>query len=154
MLSYGIKCYHLGCNIIIWDNMYAIKANVIMLKSGANVIIWCYHVMLSSGMITPPFFIFPGNFTHSWQNRFLPVTERIPVVFMCKKDPVYCIAIPKWSLPLSSCINARVGPANFFKSLPIGKFLRLLGYSVITNPKFLGVPVCKLHIRKFFMITP
>jgi hypothetical protein len=22
-------------------------------------------MMLSSGMITPPFFIFPGNFTHS-----------------------------------------------------------------------------------------
>jgi hypothetical protein len=36
-----------------------------MLQSGANVIIWCYHVMLSSGMITPPFFIFPENFTHS-----------------------------------------------------------------------------------------
>ena len=29
-----------------------------ILSSGANVIIWCYHVMLSSGMITPPFFIF------------------------------------------------------------------------------------------------
>jgi hypothetical protein len=37
-----------------------------MLQSGANVIIWCYHVMLSSGMITPPFFIFPENFTHSY----------------------------------------------------------------------------------------
>jgi hypothetical protein len=23
------------------------------------VIIWCYHVMLSSGMIAPPFFFFP-----------------------------------------------------------------------------------------------
>ena len=39
-----------------------------MLSSGANVIIWCYHVMLSSGMLTPPFFIFPGNFTHSCVN--------------------------------------------------------------------------------------
>jgi hypothetical protein len=29
-----------------------------MVSSGANVIIWCYHVMLSSG-------IFPENFTHS-----------------------------------------------------------------------------------------
>jgi hypothetical protein len=36
-----------------------------MLSFGANVIIWCYHVMLSSGMITPPYFIFPENFTHS-----------------------------------------------------------------------------------------
>ncbi len=36
-----------------------------MVSSGANVIIWCYHVMLSSGMITHPFFIFPENFTHS-----------------------------------------------------------------------------------------
>ncbi len=36
-----------------------------MLSYGANVIIWCYHVILSSGMITPPFFIFPENFTHS-----------------------------------------------------------------------------------------
>ncbi len=37
----------------------------LMLSFGANVIIWCYHVMLSSGMIIPPFFIFPENFTHS-----------------------------------------------------------------------------------------
>jgi hypothetical protein len=36
-----------------------------MFQSGATVIIWCYHVMLSSGIITPPFFIFPKNFTHS-----------------------------------------------------------------------------------------
>ncbi len=37
-----------------------------MVSSGGNVIIWCYHVMLSSGMITHPFFIFPENFTHSF----------------------------------------------------------------------------------------
>ncbi len=78
MLSSGTKCYHLGLNVImwdamlssgadviIWDVMISSGANVIMLQSGANVIIWCYHVMLSSGMITPPFFIFPENFTHS-----------------------------------------------------------------------------------------
>ena len=85
MLSSGKKCYHLelcyhlGRNVIIWDYMlscgmqyYHLElmlssnvANVKILQSGANVIIWCYHVMLSSGMITPPFFIFPGNFTHS-----------------------------------------------------------------------------------------
>jgi hypothetical protein len=29
-----------------------------MVSSGANVIAWCYHVMLSSGMITPPFLFF------------------------------------------------------------------------------------------------
>ncbi len=40
-----------------------------MVSSGANVIIWCYHVMLSSGMKTHPSFIFLENFTHSalWQ---------------------------------------------------------------------------------------
>ena len=77
MLSSGTKCYHLGLNvimwdailssgaiIIIWDDMVSSGANVIMLQSGANVIIWCYHVMLSSGMITPPFY-FPENFSHS-----------------------------------------------------------------------------------------
>jgi hypothetical protein len=30
MFSSGTKCYHLGCNVIIWDKM---------LSSGANVII-------------------------------------------------------------------------------------------------------------------
>jgi hypothetical protein len=38
--------------------MLSSGANVIMVSSGGNVIIWCYHVMLSSGMITPPFFYF------------------------------------------------------------------------------------------------
>ncbi len=54
-----------GAQVIIWDEMISSGANVKMLQSGSNVIIWCYHVMLSSGMITPPFFIFPQNFTHS-----------------------------------------------------------------------------------------
>ncbi len=71
MLSSGTKCYHLGLNaiiwdamlssgakIIIWDEMLSFGANVIMVSSGANVIIWCYRVMLSSGMITPPLFYF------------------------------------------------------------------------------------------------
>ncbi len=92
MLPSGMKCYHLGWNVIIWDEMLSsganviiwnamlsswanviiwdkvlsFGANVVMLSFGANVIIWCYHVMLSSGMITPPFFIFPENFTHSF----------------------------------------------------------------------------------------
>jgi hypothetical protein len=38
MLSSGMQCYHLGQNIIIWDEM---------LSSGAIVIIW--DEMLSSG---------------------------------------------------------------------------------------------------------
>jgi hypothetical protein len=45
--------------------MLSCGAYVVMLSFGANVIIWCYHVMLSCGMITPPFFIFSENFTHS-----------------------------------------------------------------------------------------
>jgi hypothetical protein len=91
MLSSGTKCYHLGrnviildemlssganviiwdailssgANVIIWDKMPLCGANVVMLSFGANVIIWCYHVMVSSEMITPSYFIFPENFTHS-----------------------------------------------------------------------------------------
>ncbi len=47
-----------GTNVIICDKMLSSGANVIMVSSGANVIIWCYHVMLSSGMITHPFLFF------------------------------------------------------------------------------------------------
>jgi hypothetical protein len=75
MFSSGTKCYHLGAKVIIWELMLPSGTNVIiwsycyhlelMLSSGVNVIIWCDHVMLSSGMITPPFFIFPENFIHS-----------------------------------------------------------------------------------------
>jgi hypothetical protein len=54
-----------GAYVIIWDKMLSSGADVIMVSSGANVIIWCYHVMLLSGMITHPFFNFPENFTHS-----------------------------------------------------------------------------------------
>ncbi len=84
MLSSGMKRYHLelhviiwnamlssGANAIIWDKMPSSGANVIIVLSGANVIIWCYHVMLSSGMITDPFFIFPENFTHSVKSCIL-----------------------------------------------------------------------------------
>jgi hypothetical protein len=71
MLSSGTTCYHLGLHVIIWDKMLSSGGNVIMVSSGANVIIWCYHVMLSSGMITPPFFVFPGNFTHSNKTLYL-----------------------------------------------------------------------------------
>jgi hypothetical protein len=44
-----------------------------MVSSGAYVIIWCYHVMLSFEMITHPFFIFPENFTHSLAPTQAPV---------------------------------------------------------------------------------
>jgi hypothetical protein len=38
--------------------MLSSGANFIIVSSGDNVIIWCYHVMLSSGMITHPFLFF------------------------------------------------------------------------------------------------
>ncbi len=51
MLSSGMKCYHLGLHVIIWDAILSSGANVIiwdeMLSSGASVIIW--DEMLSSG---------------------------------------------------------------------------------------------------------
>jgi hypothetical protein len=47
-----------GAYVIIWEKMLSPGAYVTMVSSGANVMIWCYHVMLSSGMITHPFFIF------------------------------------------------------------------------------------------------
>ncbi len=47
-----------GANVIICEKMISSGANVIMVSSGANVIIWCYHVILSSGMITHPFLFF------------------------------------------------------------------------------------------------
>ncbi len=50
--------------------MISSGANIIMVSSGANAIIWCYHVMLSSGIITHPLFIFPENFTHSEYSEF------------------------------------------------------------------------------------
>jgi hypothetical protein len=50
--------------------MLSFGANVKIVSSGDNVIIWCYHVMLSAGMITHPFFIFPENFTHSYKGGF------------------------------------------------------------------------------------
>jgi hypothetical protein len=50
--------------------MLSSGANVIIVSSGGNVIISCYHVMLSPGMITHPFFIFPENFTNSFKYRY------------------------------------------------------------------------------------
>ncbi len=48
------------------------------------VIIWCYHVMLSSGMITPPFFVFPGNFTHS---KYLSIYEEVDShIWLCNRS--------------------------------------------------------------------
>ncbi len=83
MLSSGTTYYHLGLHVVIWDailssgtniiicdKMLSSGANVIMVSSGANIIILCYHVMLLSGMITHPFIIFPENLTHSRQNSY------------------------------------------------------------------------------------
>ncbi len=69
-----------GANVIIWDKMLSCGGNVVMLSYGANVIIRCYHVILSSGMITPTFFIFPENFTHS----FLNAKEKVHNSYMSK----------------------------------------------------------------------
>ncbi len=100
MLSSGTKCYHLGWNVIIWDAMLSSGANVIiwdkmqssgatviMVSSGANVTIWCYHVMLSSGMITHPFFIFPENFTHSYICAFLHIVGSL--IYDFASDPIW-----------------------------------------------------------------
>jgi hypothetical protein len=104
MLSSGTTCYHLGlhviiwdamlssgANVIIWDKMLSSGANVIVVSSGATVVIWCYHVMLSSGMITHPFFIFPENFTHS-QNRSI-YSNLDPPINSC------------WTVPLLLCLG-------------------------------------------------
>jgi hypothetical protein len=53
-----MKMLSSGANVIIWDKMLSSGANVLMVLAGANVITWCYHVMLSSGMITHPFLFF------------------------------------------------------------------------------------------------
>ncbi len=84
------QCYHLGLNVIIWDEMlsswmqcYHLELMLssgtkglyydteLMLSFGANVIIWCYHVMLSSRMITPPFYF-------SWKLHSLIWGREIP----------------------------------------------------------------------------
>ena len=50
--SSGMQCYHLGRNVIIWDEMLSSLMQCYhlepMLSSGANVIIW--DDMLLSGM--------------------------------------------------------------------------------------------------------
>ncbi len=81
MLSSGMRCYHLelilssGINVIIWDEMLLSGANVIiweeMLSSEADVIIWFYHVILSSGMKTPPFLFFPKTSLSPQRTLFL-----------------------------------------------------------------------------------
>ncbi len=75
-----------GANAIIWDEMISSGASVIMLQSGATVIIWCYRVMLSSGMITPPFFIFPENFTHSLRGPILSAQAGHQLSIYCIKE--------------------------------------------------------------------
>jgi hypothetical protein len=55
MLSCGINVIMWGSNVIMWDQFYHVGVNVRL-----NVIIFCYHVMLSCDVImgqdnTPPF---------------------------------------------------------------------------------------------------
>jgi hypothetical protein len=59
--------------------MLSFGVNVKIVSSGGNVIIWCYHVMLSAGMITNPFFIFPENFTYSFLSR----SQQKPPITLC-----------------------------------------------------------------------
>ncbi len=76
-----------------------------MVSSGANVIIWCYYVMLSSGMITHPFFIFPENFTHSFVCCFLRVVKIMQI-----PNPV----VLKLS-DFSACLNSITDSSAVFK---------------------------------------
>jgi hypothetical protein len=82
-----------GAYVIIWDKMLSSGANIIIVSSGANVILWCYHVMLSSGMITHPFFIFPENFTHSLERVLLEKMQSC-FVFLKVKSYISYIYIP------------------------------------------------------------
>ncbi len=132
MLSSAMKCYHLGCNVIIWSQKgtkcYHLE---LLLWYGANGVTWslCYHLVLSCDVIiwddNTPLFIFPENFTHSY--KALPYWLLItPVIFPIKNLPcnkisnaqddrwksVYCIldsginckasSYIKWNVPFRS----------------------------------------------------
>ncbi len=116
MLSFGIKCYHVGSNVIMWDQCYHVGVECyhvgsmfILLFSilfysmlSCFVIIWCYHVMLSWGMITPPHFIFPENFTDS----YLPFH---PSIFLTLSP--LCIS-RRWAL-IAANRGERVYPGSY-----------------------------------------
>ncbi len=125
MLSSGTKCYHLGrtviiwdamlssgASVIIWDKMLSCGANVVMLSFGANVIIWCYRVMLSSWMITPPYFIFPENFTHSKLGQ--KTRQRLE----SKKTWVYAQK-PQLKMTFKNSISVLFSQGNFTASIPL-----------------------------------
>ncbi len=60
---WGNTCYHVGSNVIMWDQCYHgewVKCYPV----GSNFIIFCYHAMLSWGMMTPPP---PPPFYFSWK---------------------------------------------------------------------------------------
>ncbi len=98
LLSSGTKCYHLELLLSLEQ----------MLSYGVNVIIQCYHVMLSSGMITTPFFIFPGNFTHSMK------TQQIYPVFRY---------VMQWNLKYHSCVSNFDNTISIYLFTPICLFL-------------------------------
>ena len=51
--------------------MLSFGVNVKIVSSGGNVIIWCYHVLLPTGMITHPFFIFLDAMLSSGANGII-----------------------------------------------------------------------------------
>ncbi len=140
-----------GANVIIWDKMLSSKANVIMVSSGVNAIIWCYHVMLSSGMITHPFFYFSWKL-HSLptmlhnRNRFLHrmlhhimwyVTQsqwhkKLTLVMMCimSEQVLYYYKAVKTSINMGSWLYL---PYVIVFSLVFPKRWRSLLYSICFN---------------------
>ncbi len=84
MLSSGMQCYHLELMLSSRTQGYHLE---LILWYGSNVIILCYHLMLSSGMITPPLFIFPENFTHSTVIAKMEFTKSMPLYIGLK---IFC----------------------------------------------------------------
>ncbi len=113
MLSSGTKCYHLELMLssrLMLSSVTKCYQLELMLSSISIVIIWCYHVMLSSGMITPPFFIFPGNFTHSITHRtFFKFYFKFAQRYIAKGD--------------RRCMNPQIPHANCSKG-----FLKIFFY--------------------------
>ncbi len=67
MLLSGMKCYHLGCNVIIWS--YVINWDK-TLSSGMKCFIWrwCYH--LGRNVIIWDEMLSSGFTVREWHNRF------------------------------------------------------------------------------------
>jgi hypothetical protein len=74
-LSSGTTCYHLGCNVIIWNLCYHLWQNAIIWSLCYNGIIRssCYHLVLSCDVIiwddNTPFFYFSWKLHSLHRNR-------------------------------------------------------------------------------------